>query len=310
MPNLQTTSAAQLLRATGNAGLEIANVRKGQKGNAPADSVANMGENFQRQIDAIKQVLLTPPPPVTQFNVVDAMGALIAWIGSSVITGVTFFGAWFRNLYIGGTSAADAKIIADADGNVTINGASITLDKNGVKTVIDNALSPSDSDVQSLQSIDDATGDRSYINPFEFQLDHQSSPGVFDAVATFGATAGGGGLWLIENAAHTIRGTCRIAGGIISLILIDASGQIVVSPDSGLTVNGNNAVDPSGDVFASTRFTASGASGISTTDALVTSISVSTSSISYAAGTNTATFVDGVSTSTSSAGYTGGIRTS
>lgn len=298
MPNLQTTSAAQLLRATGNAGLEIANVRKGQKGNAPADSVANMGENFQRQIDAIKQVLLTPPPPVTQFNVIDSLGALIAWIGSSVITGVTFFGAWFRNLYIGGTSAADAKIIADADGNVTINGATITLTKNGVKTTIQNTAGP-DGVTESLTSEDITIshGQFTAITPFYF-ICWEWNPGLaqYEAVAALRGTGAGAGRLLIT----------KIGGGPEVLLAADGAG----APQALVTDSTNTSYLRPLDVGSGGGFTASGIPGISTTDALVTSISVSTSSISYAAGTNTATFVDGVSTSTSSAGYTGGIRTS
>lgn len=298
MPNLQTTSAAQLLKATGNAGLEIANVRKGPKGNAPADSVANMGENFQRQIDAIKQVLLAPPPPVTNFNVVDTMGALIAWIGSSIVAGVTYFGAWFRNLYIGGTSAADAKIIADADGNVTINGATITLTKNGVKTTIENDMGP-DGQTESLTSEDISVshGQFTAVTPFYF-ICYEWDPGLvqYEAVATLrGAGDGTGRLTL-----------GRVGGGPSALFTAGGVGspQALVSDGTG-----NSSFLRPLEISSGAGFTAAGVPGITHTDALVTSISVSTSSISYASGTNTATFVDGVSTTTSSAGYKGGLRT-
>jgi hypothetical protein len=55
-----------------------------------------------------------------QFRVFNALGALTGWIGHD--TGSGFDGAWFKRCFIGGTSPADAKIIADANGNVAISG--------------------------------------------------------------------------------------------------------------------------------------------------------------------------------------------
>ena len=70
-----------------------------------------------------------------QIGVFNASDVLIGWIG----TNGGFFGAWFKQLYIGGTSPADAKVIADASGNVTINGATFSLTANSTTTTINHA---------------------------------------------------------------------------------------------------------------------------------------------------------------------------
>lgn len=51
--------------------------------------------------------------------VVDAAGNLIGWIGLRP----PYKGAWFKEVYIGGGSPLSSKIIADANGNVTIDGS-------------------------------------------------------------------------------------------------------------------------------------------------------------------------------------------
>lgn len=94
--------------------------------------------SLQTQIDIIMRVLRSPLPVPESFGVTDQNGELIAWIGSQVVNGVLYQGAWFKQLYIGGTDASTAKIVADANGNVTITGATITLDTNGVTTTIGN----------------------------------------------------------------------------------------------------------------------------------------------------------------------------
>jgi|GEM_PF-1191933 len=69
-----------------------------------------------------------------KFAVYNASGQQIGFIG--VESG--YEGAWFKQFRVGGTSAADAKLIADSSGNVSIGGATFTLATNGITTKIDN----------------------------------------------------------------------------------------------------------------------------------------------------------------------------
>lgn len=74
-------------------------------------------DNVQNQTNAVTTALMKPGS-VTDLTVTDASGSLIAWIGSRVVNAVNYFGAWFKTLYIGGSSAADAAIVV-VNGNLT-----------------------------------------------------------------------------------------------------------------------------------------------------------------------------------------------
>lgn len=71
-----------------------------------------------------------------QVSVLDSTNTEVAWMG--VRAGIS--GAWFNSLYIGGSGPATAKIIALNTGAVTIDGATFTLNLNGITTAIDNSL--------------------------------------------------------------------------------------------------------------------------------------------------------------------------
>ncbi len=70
-----------------------------------------------------------------KFGVYNASGVQIGFIG--VEAGNE--GAWFKTLSIGGTAYASGKLKADASGNVALDGATLTLNLNGVTTTIQNA---------------------------------------------------------------------------------------------------------------------------------------------------------------------------
>jgi len=53
----------------------------------------------------------------------NSVPALVAYIGQFVRNAVTYYGAWFKTLAIGGTSADNAPIFADENGGVTIGAA-------------------------------------------------------------------------------------------------------------------------------------------------------------------------------------------
>ncbi len=312
MSNLNTTTAAILKQSTGNALTEIAIVRNGirpgsglrQMTPAPAQDTADMGHNLQIQIDQIKQALAIPPPPITDFQVVDANGALIGWIGTQDVGNVSFVGAWFKDIYIGGIDAAHAVITAN-DSGVVINGASITLNLNGVTTVISNGHAPSDADVESLTSIDNATGDYSYVNPFEFQSDHQVSPGVYTNCANFGQT-GGDGLWQILSSDHLTRMTANVSpGGGARINMVDVFGDAAIYSAARTQAPTINAL---------TSLEFNGTPGISLSTSFGTSLSVSTgTAVTSVTGTGvsstTGTFVTGVTLNLTGNVFTGGLLT-
>jgi len=70
--------------------------------------------------------------------VYDALGT-VGWIGHRQISSVDYYGGWFKELYIGGTDPASAKIYADGTGNVSIDGATFTLTANDITTTIDHS---------------------------------------------------------------------------------------------------------------------------------------------------------------------------
>lgn len=88
----------------------------------------------------------------TQFDLVDSTFA------GTFTTGGTaqryYGGAWFQTLFVGGTSAADAKLTADAAGNLTITNALISL-TSGTKSIV---LDPSDASITVADTLVDAQG--------------------------------------------------------------------------------------------------------------------------------------------------------
>lgn len=75
-------------------------------------------------------------PKPGKVGVFNAFDQIIGWIG----TDSGYQGGWFKELRVGGSSPASAKLVADSNGNLVISGATFTLNLNGVTTTIDNAF--------------------------------------------------------------------------------------------------------------------------------------------------------------------------
>jgi hypothetical protein len=71
-----------------------------------------------------------------QFRIFNSVGSQIGFIG---VDG-GFQGGWCREFRVGGTSASNAKLVADSSGNLSIVDATFSLNLNGVTTEIDNAF--------------------------------------------------------------------------------------------------------------------------------------------------------------------------
>lgn len=102
-----------------------------------------------------------------QFAVYNSSGSQVGWIGTD--SGNS--GAWFKTLRIGGTSYANGIVQADSSGNVTIDGATLALNLNGVTTTVGNVLD--NSDYVGLRVKRTATNSRVLVTPDDiFMLDN------------------------------------------------------------------------------------------------------------------------------------------
>ena len=254
---LQTTQQAlnaKSKQAPGNVLTTGAKIRSDASmrpwGPQTAGDVADAIHGLQDQINKLNALISATPPPLLTFSVVDAIGTLIGWIGDQVTATAEYIGAWFKTLYIGGTSPADAKIIADASGNVTINGASITLNSGGVTTTLNNTAGPYGT--QSLKSLDNATGFYTAVTPFNTSL--ITSAGQFLAqLLSTGNTGASAGLLSLTNVAGT------------KTILLTASTPRLVIVGAGTTSVSDVDIS-TGDLAISGNFTGTHAQNVGTGD--------------------------------------------
>lgn len=277
----------------------------------------------QSQIDSIMNVLRQPIPQPQVIQITDPSGVLVAQIGN--MTGsdnVAYPGIWAKDLYVGGNGPDTAVIVAN-DGGVVINGATIVLNKDGVLTTINNSTGP-DGLTDSLTSQDisggPTHGQLTAVGPFSFVCWYWNTISLqYEPVANLRATGSGAGRILLS----------RVNSGNAILLATDGTGAPIVNVSNGAAVTSVRAtgLQTTGNVDAVT-FSVSGVPGINAADtfmtspgtgAFVTSISVSTSTISYNPGLSTATFVTGVGTSSgvavnsfssTNALYSRGLRTS
>ncbi len=163
MPGLAAPTAPILLKSSGNVQSDVNKLRTLRTPESQA--TASGLDDLQRQVNVIVQAL-TNPGALTDLLVLNTKGAMIGWIGSRIVDGITYEGGWFENIYIGGTGPADAVITASG-GGVVINNASIKLTSNGLETDINNETLPAFGSGVSLVSIDTSVpnGDQSFIAP-------------------------------------------------------------------------------------------------------------------------------------------------
>jgi hypothetical protein len=317
----------------GNALTEVAKIRiDGQKPWGPEVSgdMAQAIHNLQNQLDVHWRAISSTPQPLQTFSVVNAMGALIGWIGSRAVGVTNYIGAWFREIRIGGTDASNAAIVADSSGNVSITGAAITLNRGGVLTTIQNNAGP-DGLTESLDSLDItvAHGQQTIVTPYSFSCwawDPVNS--IYSPVASLGAGGAPGsttGRLQLSRIGSSNLITLALGGAGAPFILVtDGTTPIVLSATSGVTVDGIPVVDiarnaafvalaisgsftgthaqnvgtadtPAFAGVSAGAFTAAGSPGITVTDSLVSAITPASAS-----------FVDSVSTATSTINYAPG----
>jgi hypothetical protein len=127
-------------------------------------------EVLQNNVDELHRALRGNAPALEDLEVLDANGDLIADIGEIPNEdGTVSYGAWFRTLYVGGTSALTAPFWADEEGRVFIG-------QNGFLSVLD---------------------------PFGNVVAWLGAR--FDYLEVSGATDNGAGLIRLQVAAHTLQ---------------------------------------------------------------------------------------------------------
>jgi hypothetical protein len=229
-----------------------------------------------------------------KFGVYNASGSQIGFIG--VESGNE--GAWFKTLSVGGTSYGTGKIRADSSGNVTINDATLTLNLNGVTTVITNANDTIGSLIAGMRITDNSTA---YYTSYR-----ANSVSLTDgSVSRVLISAGGGSP--------------------------DPGGRVSVNNTSGsttITLTGGTGI------VSASSFSIGGTPGVTNTTSPITSISTGSTSfvtginsnlitinykdhannnqtVSFLAFTSTtnANGISSLSSSTTTLAFTGGIRT-
>ncbi len=189
-------------------------------------------------IDASGNVIVGGKNTGTPYiSIKDDAGVEIGRIGAEIDTG--FDGAWFKSLRIGGADLAHPVVTADSSGNVTIDGATLQLDSNGLVTKIANETATGGVNGVSVYSSN--LGAAALIRPSQ----------IIIAPTTAGATQhvlldGGSNGFL--HLADT-NGNVKIAvyatsgGGSGGIDLINAAGAIMVRfSGTGVTIGGNSVL--------------------------------------------------------------------
>lgn len=143
-----------------------------------------------------------------RFRVFDQLGALIGWIGDDTANS-GFVGAWLKQCRIGGSLPSNAPLVADANGNVSLNGATMTLNLNGITTSLNHQTVYSN--VAALRTIEGSGMLREVvIAPNLIGMYQNGNSQVEVRNGSPGSPAGVGGQILVRNFAG---GQCALLNG-------------------------------------------------------------------------------------------------
>jgi hypothetical protein len=250
-----------------------------------------------------------------KFGVYNASGSQIGFIG--VESGNE--GGWLKTLSVGGTSYNTGMVRADGSGNVTINGATLTLNLNSTVAEIANGAAFGYNNGLRVYSTTSGQESPVMIAPGVIQIGNTLTTGTkFFLNGSFGANTS---MNVYDsNAAERVRLTAFTSGAILRLYGSSTSFATYASDSVALLSGGS--------------FSVGSATGVTSTTSPLTSISVSTASyvtgintnfvtINYKdhsnnnqtvsflafASTTTANAVSSIGSSTTTLAFTGGIRT-
>jgi hypothetical protein len=229
-----------------------------------------------------------------KFGVYNASGSQIGFIG--VESGNE--GAWFKTLSVGGTSYGTGKIRADSSGNVTINDATLTLNLNGVTTVITNANDTIGSLIAGMRITDNSTAYYTSYRANSVSLTDGSVSRVL--ISAGGGSPDPGGRVSVNNTSGSTTITLTGGTGIVSASSFSIGGT------PGVT----NTTSPITSISTgSTSFVTGINSNLITIN--YKDHSNTNQSVSFLAYTSTtnANGISSLSSSTTTLAFTGGIRT-
>jgi hypothetical protein len=229
-----------------------------------------------------------------KFGVYDAGASQIGFIGKEG----SDYGGWFKTLSVGGTSFGTGKLKADSSGNVTIADATLTLNLNGITTVISNVNDGIGSVIAGMRITDNSTSYYTSYRADSVSLTDGSVSRVL--ISAGGGSPDPGGRVSVNNTSGSTTITLTGGSGIVSA----SSFSIGATP--GVT----GTVSP---ITSTSTGSTSFVTGINTT--LVTinykdhsSTNQTASFLAFASTTN-ANAISSISTFTTTLTFTGGIRT-
>ena len=256
----------------------------------------------------------------TRFTVKDSVGNTIGFIGDN---GAGFVGAYLINLRVG-TDINNPVILASSSG-VSINGAPLTLNLNGITTVIDNTLNSIVSGYAGLRiHTTSGSADAVIIAPGKIAMSESlTATTKFFLSASTGADTT---MSLYKNGGgERIRLSANSLGGIISLYngsgvlssQLSASGITGVEIDltTAVKIGGITVVDSSrngsfANITATGTFTAGGSTGTSGQLLASTGTGVQWQNIASRLSAGTGVTITGTTTATIAIGQAVGTTSS
>lgn len=207
---------------------------------------------------AINQAVIVEPPVTANTFQIRSVQTLALINGNGVYAGGGtatryFAGGWFQQIRIGGTSPSTAKIRAAPDGDVFINGATVTLDLNGVTTTIGNIAvgaaghagidvkndtAPSqDILVTDIGFYIRATDQATYVGILNAQADN-GTLSLFNIAGTASVSLGGSnghGIFSSGGTQTSIVGNLVTTGTLNALLALQTNGVTVVDSAQNAT---------------------------------------------------------------------------
>jgi hypothetical protein len=228
-----------------------------------------------------------------KFGVYNASGSQIGFIG--VESGNE--GGWFKTLSVGGTSYSGGILKADGSGNVTINGATLTLNLNSTVAEIANGAAFGYNNGLRVYSTTSGQESPVMIAPGVIQIGNTLTTGTkFFLNGSFGANTS---MNVYDsNAAERVRLTAFTTGAILRLYGSSTSFASYASDSVVLLSGGSFSVGAATGVTASTSVL----TGLTVTSVnALGSLSVTTAGINYLDAAGSVNAVTGVNTTLVSA---------
>lgn len=223
--------ARQSAGSTGSNTAQVQAVARGTPYEQLAVLLGQSDRTLQNQIDTIMSALRSPLPQPATYYVTNPSGAMIAWLGYRVVSGVTYQALWANQAYFGGTDPTNAPIIINGT-SVTINGATQIIVTNGaVKTTIG------------------AGGVLVQVIPGPYPASQIATSGIqlFDSSGNIVVRLSNSGVGSIDTVSYNINGTPVVykSGSVLTAALDIITATQSIAAGTGYLVGATTIVDSS-----------------------------------------------------------------